>query len=202
MATTREGPAKRKRPGGRSARVRSAVLKATVEELAQGGYASFSFEKVAERAGVHKTTLYRRWGDRESLLLEAMLELGAERAPIPETGSLRKDLLKLARAIASSIPTPEVQAIVRAVISVGDRDPKLAEVARRFWSTRIELDAVIVDRAIERGEVPPDVNRELVVEALLAPMYFRLLMTGGRLDKKFLERLASFVAAGAGAEPR
>jgi AcrR family transcriptional regulator len=201
MTTTRRKAARQKRPGGRSARVRSAVLKAAVDELATGGYASLSFESVARRAGVHKTTLYRRWGTRENLLLEAMLELSSERVPIPDTGSLRQDLVEFGRGVVASVKTPEVQAIVRAVASIGDRDARLAEANRCFWSARLTLDAEIVQRAIARGELPPESDRGLVVEALLAPIYFRLLITGGRLDRRFVERQADFVAAGALAEP-
>src|SRR6266496_3740796 len=91
----------RKRPGGRSARDRTAVLRAALEELIAVGYPSFSVEGVAERAGVHKTTLYRRWRNRENLLLEAMLEHGRENVPIPDTGSLRSDLLAYAKAIVA-----------------------------------------------------------------------------------------------------
>src|SRR5687768_13717083 len=65
---------RRRRPGGRAARVRAAAIAATLAELAESGYTALSLERVAQRAGVHKTTLYRRWGSREELVLEAMLE--------------------------------------------------------------------------------------------------------------------------------
>jgi AcrR family transcriptional regulator len=182
--------------------VRAAVLRAAVEELAEGGYGSFSFESVAQRAGVHKTTLYRRWGDRESLVLDAMLELGSKRVPIPDTGSLREDLIVFGKGIVASAKTPEVQAIVRAVASIGDLDAKLAQASRRFWRTRLDLDAQIVEHAIDRGEVSPDTDTHLVVEAFLAAIYFRLLLTGGRLDSRYVRQLAEFVAAGAGANQR
>lgn len=177
--------------------MRSAVLEAALEELVAGGYAAFSFEAVAKRAGVHKTTLYRRWGRREELLLDAMLELGSQRVPIPDTGSLRRDLLELGKAIVASARTPEVEAVVRAVAATGDRDPKLAEASRRFWDARLELAGQIVERAIARGEIPAQSDPGLVLESLIAPIYFRLLITGEKLDRGFLERLADLVAAGA-----
>jgi AcrR family transcriptional regulator len=193
----------RKRPGGRSARVRAAVLKGALEELAAVGYASFSLEGVARRAGVHKTTLYRRWGNRDNLLLEAMLERGREQVPIPDTGSLRTDLLELGREIVASIvDAPEVQATARAVASIADRGSPLADASRRFWRTRFQLAGEMVERAISRGEVPPDTDPELVVEALVAPIYFRLLMTGEKLEDDFLESLTELLAAGASARPR
>ena len=76
-----------RRPGGRSARVRADVIAATLAELGERGYAALSLDSVARRAGVHKTTLYRRWGTREELVLEAMLERAGEHISVPDTGS-------------------------------------------------------------------------------------------------------------------
>jgi AcrR family transcriptional regulator len=187
--------APRTRPGGRTARVRSAVLTAVVEELAAVGYASFSVEGVAERAGVHKTTVYRRWRNRENLLLEAMLELGREQVPLPDTGSLRSDLLAYGKAIVAGVQTPEVEAGVRAIASIGDPDSPLTKASHSFWDARLDLAGQIVDRAIARKEIQPGVDARVVVEAIIAPIYFRLLLSGGKLDRRFLERLADFAAA-------
>jgi AcrR family transcriptional regulator len=201
MSAAKGQHAPRKRPGGRSARVRAAVLEAALEELAAVGYGSLSLDGVARRAGVHKTTLYRRWGNRENLILDAMLDRGAERVPIPDTGSLRSDLAELGKAIAASVRAPEVEGTTRAIASIADRDSPLAEASRRFWAIRLELDGQVVERAIARGEIPPDTDPALVVEAVIAPIYFRLLMTDEKLDEKFVETLSRLVAAGARARP-
>jgi AcrR family transcriptional regulator len=185
---------KKKRPGGRSARVRSAVLEATLAELAAGGYAGLSFEAIARRAGVNKTTLYRRWGTREELILDAMLELGARRVPIPDTGSLRRDLFEYGAAIAAGSRSPEIEPLIRAIASIGDRNQALAEASRRFWAVRLELASQMVDRAIERGEVAPGTDPALVAELIIAPIYFRLLLSRDELDESFVERLAAQVA--------
>jgi AcrR family transcriptional regulator len=183
-----------KRPGGRSARVKAAVLEAALEQLAEGGYEAFSFEAVAQRAGVHKTTLYRRWSSRENLLLDAMLERGTERVPIPDTGSLEQDLLEYARRIVASI-TPEIEAAIRAIVSIGDRAPAVAEAGRRFWATRFELAGEIVARAIDRGELAPGTDPIAIVEAVIAPIYFRVLLSGAPRDEHFLRTVARSSAA-------
>ena len=188
-----------RRPGGRSARVRAATLAATIEELAESGYAGLTLDAVARRAEVHKTTLYRRWGTREALVLEAMLELVRERVPVRDTGSLREDLVALASAGAATASSPAGDAIVRAVVAAGPHDPALADAARRFWVERLELDAAIVDRAIERGEAPAGVDRVGVIEAVLAPVYFRLFITGRPPDRAFIERIVDIVVAGVSA---
>ena len=187
-----------RRPGGRSARVREDVLKATLEELAEGGYSALSLESVAKRAGVHKTTLYRRWGKREALVLEAMLERVGEGVPVPDTGSLRQDLLELARGAAATASSPEGEAVTRAVAGESPYDAGLAKAARSFWAERLALDAVIVERAIARGEAAKGTDAVEVIESVIAPIYFRLLATGEPLEPAFIEGVVDRVADGLG----
>jgi AcrR family transcriptional regulator len=176
--------------------VRAAALAATLEELAEGGYASLSLERVARRAGVHKTTLYRRWGTREELVLEAMLERAAEHISVPDTGSLREDLLELARTAAANASSPEVAAMARAVVAGAPFDSRMAAANRRFWAERLALDAVIVERAIARGEVPAGTDAQRVIEAVLGPIHLRLLLTGAPVDHEFLAGVVDIVVAG------
>jgi AcrR family transcriptional regulator len=198
----RKSETPRKRPGGRSARVRSDVLQATLEELADVGYGELSFERVADRAGVHKTTLYRRWENKENLILEAMLERGRDRIPIPDTGSLSSDLAELGKEIIANLSDPGVQATTRTVASIRDRDSAIAELGRRFWRARVELASAILDQAKTRGEIPSQVEPGLLIEALSAPIYFRLLLTDEPLDDEFVEQLAKRVASVGKSRPR
>jgi AcrR family transcriptional regulator len=193
---------RRRRPGGRSARVRAAALEATIAELAETGYTGLTLDSVARRAGVHKTTLYRRWGTREALVLEAMLEHAGERVPIPDTGSLRGDLLALASSAAATAATPQGEAMVRAVVAAGAHDAALAAANRRFWSERLALDGEIVERAVGRGEVPADADPAAVIEAVLGPIYFRLLVTGEQPDPAFIELVVDLVTGGTGGRDR
>jgi AcrR family transcriptional regulator len=176
--------------------VRAAALEATLAELADGGYAALSLERVARRAGVHKTTLYRRWGTREELVLEAMLERAAEHISVPDTGSLRRDLLELVSTAAANAASPEVAAMARAVAAGSPYDSRLAAANRRFWDQRLALDAVIVERAIERGEVAAGTDARRVIEAVLGPLHLRLLLTGEPVDRSFLEGIVDVVVDG------
>jgi AcrR family transcriptional regulator len=189
---------KTERPGrrGPSPRVRAAAIAATLAELAESGYASLSLERVGRRAGVHKTTLYRRWGSREELVLEAMLERAADHISVPDTGSLRDDLLELARTAAANAASPEVAAMARAVAAESPHDSRLAAANRRFWAERLELDGVIVERAIARGEVPAGTDPRQVIEAVLGPIHLRLLLTGEPVDRAFLEGIVGVVVDG------
>jgi AcrR family transcriptional regulator len=179
----------RRRPGGRSARVRAAVLGATLDELAAVGYGHLGFEEIARRAGVHKTTIYRNWPTREALVREALLARSEVTVPVPDTGSLRTDLVEFARAIVANITAPEYEAIVRAVASETRTEGALGQAAKEFWQERLRLLRVIVLRGIERGELPGNVDPNVLLEMLLGPLYLRLLITREPLDGAFLELL-------------
>ena len=171
------------------------MLEAALAELAESGLARLSMESIARRAGVNKTTLYRRWGDWETLLADAMLARAEERVPIPDTGSLRDDLRALAEAVAADSRSPESQAVVRAVAAEAAPGTALLEAKRRFWAERFALDGEVVQRAIARGEVGEDVDPQTAVEAVLGPLYFRLLVTGEELDDEFIGRIVDLVVA-------
>ena len=187
---------RRRRPGGRSARVREAAIAATLAELAECGYSALSLESVARRAGVHKTTLYRRWGAREDLVLEAMLERAGEHISVPNTGSVREDLFELAQTVAANAARPEVAAMARAVAAQMPYDSRLAAATRRFWDERLALDGVIVEQAIERGEVAPDTQPCQVIESVLGPIHLRLLLTGEPINDSFLSGIVDVVVDG------
>jgi AcrR family transcriptional regulator len=186
----------KRRPGGRSARVREAAIAATLAELADSGYAALSLERIARRAGVNMTSLYRRWGSRERLVLEAMLEQVAQHVSVPDTGSLREDLRELARTAAANSARPEVAAMARAVAAQAPHDTELAAANETFWEQRLALDGAIVVRAIERGEVDAATDPTQVIEAVIGPIHLRLLLTGRPVDDAFVERTVDTVIDG------
>lgn len=171
------------------------MLDAALAELGEVGYAELTFEGVARRAGVHKTTLYRRWGSREKLVLEAMLEQARVGVPVPDTGGLRSDLRALARGAAATASTPQSQTVLRTVIGIGSREPDMVRASRDFWTQRLAMDADIVRRAMLRGEVRADVQGEEIVEAVLGPIYFRLFVTAEPVDDAYLLGVADRVSA-------
>ncbi len=172
------------------------MLAATIDELAGRGYAGLSPEGVAARAGVHKTTVYRRWRTKEALVLDAMLQQAAQTVAVPDTGTLRGDLMELARRSAAIQTSAAGEAVVRAVAGQGPADPELAAANHRFWTKRLTLDQTIVLRAKDRGEVDPKADPGPVIEALLGPLYFRLLVTGEPLDAQFINGIVDLVYAG------
>ena len=185
----------RRRTGGRSARVRSAVLQATLQAMAEHGLDGVTISEIARRAGVHATSIQRRWGSRENVALDAMLTYSQEKLPIPDTGSLRDDLIAFARSIAAYLDTPLGEALARTLAATDD-DPALAVNRARFWRARYETARVIVDRAIDRREISAGTDPELALELLVAPLHFRKLFTRQLLDNGFVDHLVATLLRG------
>jgi AcrR family transcriptional regulator len=165
----------RTRPGGRTARTRAAVLDATVAELAARGYEALTVEQVATRAGVHKTTLYRRWGGKRGLVAAAVEAFATGAVEVPDTGSVDEDLRRWARSIVAMLTARDSGAVVRALLSTGDT-PETRDLRRRFYRTRSALVVPIVERAVQRGELPPGTDAAEVIKQVGAPLYYRFLV--------------------------
>jgi AcrR family transcriptional regulator len=170
------------RTGGRSARVRKAVLDAALALLLERGYDGFSIADVAQAADVAETTVYRRWPTKAELATAAIGELAATENPLPDTGSLEGDLTALLTQIVELLRRPDIERIARASAALSSDDPEQARARTAFYRMRTAGSAHVAVRAIERGELPAGTDPEAVIEQLVAPAYLRLLLTGGPLD--------------------
>jgi AcrR family transcriptional regulator len=201
MATDNAAPAQapRRRTGGRSARVRAAVLQATVEALLADGVDALSVADIAERAGVHETSIYRRWGTRANLALEAVLSRVELEIPVPDTGSLRQDLLVLLREIAVFAGTPLGETLVR--IALRHDLPEYEQARELFWTARLTLGSTVLERAAARGELRQGVDPSIALETLMGPLYLRLLLSGEPVDDDFLQEVVDLLLLGIAAVP-
>ena len=129
-------------------------------------------------------------------MLEAMLERAQTHIPVPDTGSLREDLLTFVIGVVANASSPEVSAMARAVVAGLPHDSRLASASRRFWADRLDLDGAIVRRAIEQDEVAAETDPRQVIEAVIGPIHLRLLLTGEPVDRGFLEATVDTVLAG------
>ncbi|MFE6687716.1 TetR/AcrR family transcriptional regulator [Streptomyces sp. NPDC057743] len=195
MTTTPQAPGE-SRPGGRTARTRRAVLAAVSEELAEGGFARLTMERVAQRSGVHLATLYRRWRSVDKLVCELLVEASHE-VPLPDTGGLRGDLRALARAIGRFYGASRTRCLIEAVVAAAARDPQAAGALRSFFDERLGLAGAMVRRAIERGELPAETDPKAVMAALGAPFYYRILIARTPVDPALAESTATAVWAAA-----
>lgn len=188
----------RERPGGRSARIRALVLDATRQELVEVGYPALSHRAVAQRAGVDPTTVYRRWPTRALLTTDALLELAGNAVPVPDTGSILTDLEGFMEAVVATVGDERVVRLVQALSSaLADGEGELRETARIFWSTRFSGAQTMIARAVDRDELPPGVDAHAIIEQLVAPAYFRALLSGEPLDSAFAGRCVTLTLAAA-----
>lgn len=186
-----------RRPGGRTARVRAAVLAATLQELAHGGYAAMTIEGVAQRAGVHKTTVYRRWVTKPNLLLDAVATLAEAEIPVPDTGDLGTDMRIFTRTIAATISGTEGGAVVRGLFSGATESPEVRDFLHGFWAKRFAQVRPIVERAVARGELPAGTDADEVIKHAGAPLYYRLLVTAEPVTTEVADRAADSAVAAA-----
>lgn len=180
----------RRRPGGRSTRVREAVHRATLELLGESKWSELNVATVAERAGVHQATIYRRWGDLNGVIVDMLALRWATRNPIQDTGSLRGDLEAFAlRSVTGTSGTLGLVAL-RALITIRSELGPEGGPAPGMFARRDEIESML-DRARARGEPTPSLDQ--VLEGILAPMYFRLLFANGSNSDDYARALVEQV---------
>ncbi|HZC27926.1 MAG TPA: TetR/AcrR family transcriptional regulator [Actinopolymorphaceae bacterium] len=185
------------RPGGRTAHVRANVLRAAGDALAEKGLTNLDMADVARRAGVGKTTVYRRWGTITGLVADLLDEMAEQSLPRTESGSLLGDLQANAHLVRRTLCDPRQGALFKAVIAAATSDEPTAHALRRFYDIRITEWAPCVDQAIDRGEAPAGTDPREVIRAVSAPLYYRLLTTGQPPDETDADRAATAAAAAA-----
>lgn len=178
------------RPGGRSARIRAAVHRAAEELLAEGGPEAATIPAVAQRAGVHPTTVYRRWGSAADLLSAVALGRLTGDVVVPDTGTLAGDLERWLRDVLTDLSDPDVLLMLRTALGTArDASGRCACIADR----EAQLDAMLeTDRA--RGNAPPEAAR--LIELLLAPVYFLALFDVAPLPADRVAQLVEHALAG------
>lgn len=185
------------RPGGRGERVRTAVLEATADLLTEVGYERLTVDEVASLAGVHKTTVYRRWPTKAELVADAARVHSQENVPIPDTGTVLGDLQALARSVVANVGSEGGARRSRSIVAAASHSHELAESMHSFWAERLAVSVPIIERAIERGDLPPDTDANLIIETLIGPIWVRLLLTGESITEELADSVAKLVAAGA-----
>ncbi|WP_329203296.1 MULTISPECIES: TetR/AcrR family transcriptional regulator [unclassified Streptomyces] len=185
------------RPGGRTARVRAAVLQAAGDMLAEQGFHALDLAEVARRAEVGKTTVYRRWGTVTGLVADLLTDMAEQSLPRADTGSLEQDLLANAELVRRTLSDPRQGPLFKAVIAAATGDARTAEALHRFYEIRVAEWAHCVQDAIARGEVPEGTDAAEVVRAVSAPLYYRLLTTDAPLDEAAARQAAGAATAAA-----
>jgi AcrR family transcriptional regulator len=183
------GTEQKRRGRPRSEKRRQAILDAAIELLLAQGLQAVSMDEVADHAGVSKATIYRWWPSKETLALDALYhEWDTFRPSLPDTGSLRGDLLALVRPWVRQARKRPYARVVAALVEETHTDPEFAKLYHeRFVNPRRDPARAILKRAIERDEIPADTNVELALDLLYGPLFHRLLHAHAPLSDRFVE---------------
>jgi AcrR family transcriptional regulator len=189
-----EHEARRKAGRPRDPDVHDAILRATAELLGEGGYANLTIEGVAQRADVGRPSIYRRWPSKLLLVEELMREISAG-APLPDTGSLRGDLLGLYRLYARNVLTP-AGPIVPALVAEAMHDPELATIMGRYVEQRRLVAMGVFERAVARGEMRTDADPGMLIDLVSGYFWYLKLIRRKRVKADAAEDFVDVLLAG------
>jgi AcrR family transcriptional regulator len=181
----------------RSVEADRAILAATVDLLASRGLAAMSIEEIAARAGVGKATIYRRWPSKGLLALDAFVTVFREQQPLPDTGTLRGDLIAALTAWVQAVTRTPMGPMLTGLIAEAQHDHDL----REAWRDRVlgplrSQNRIMLDRAIARGEIPATVDREVVLDLFFGAAQHRLLLGHLPLTDEFIGEVVDVILNG------
>jgi AcrR family transcriptional regulator len=183
--------ARHRRPGGRTAQVTARVHDAIIDLLVEGGVQACTISAVAERAGIERSTLYRRFPDKWEAIIDALMVRAAADV-MPDLGvSFAEDLTSVLKKLKATLESPLGPALVEVAIELRAHDG--AEHPRAYFDRRMAQLAPMFDAAVERGELPRHVDREALFTAAAGPIYFRMFIAGRPVDDEYVASIVSSI---------
>jgi AcrR family transcriptional regulator len=185
-----------RRPVGRprDPAVQEAILRATAEALTENGYSRLTIEGVAQRAGVTRKSIYRRWPTKLELVTE-LFRTASRGAPLPDTGSLRGDLIGLYRLYAKSLATPGGP-IIPALVAESMFNEELAAIISTYNNVRRRHLIRLFERAVARGEMSPPKDPDIFVDAISGFFWFRKMIRRAAIRESQAAAFADFLLSG------
>jgi len=178
------------------AEVTDAITKAFFSELAEVGYGRLSIDAVARRAGVGKAAIYRRWKSKLDITVALASQVAVAAVDVPDTGNLRDDIRHYLDSGRAALTHPLAQKIIPDLLAEAARNPTLTDaLLAMVQNPRRAKAGQLVERAIARGELPPDTDIGLCLDLLAGPLYWRLIVVQDGPEDAYLDRLAGKVAA-------
>jgi AcrR family transcriptional regulator len=190
--------ASRPRPTGRPREERAdrAILAAALELMAEQGVRDLRMDDVADRAHVGKATIYRRYRSKDELVTAAVAALVSE-ITVPDTGSTRRDLQALMRGAVAVYRGSVEAGVMPGLIDAMSRDAELARTVREgFLAERRAALRAVLERGMERGDLRADLDLELALDALGGALFYRLLVTGGPIDRQLADGVVELILRG------
>lgn len=191
VAAPSEDCSKQRRPGGRTADVTRRINQAILELLVEGGIDACSFQNVAGKAGIERSTLYRRNPDRWPTIIGAIIELADRETASFDSGSFRADLFNTLNNLMKILNSPlgppliEVAGALQAGVAPGQ--------AERFWASRQRQLAPMFEAAIARGELPDAIDRDELFAMAAGPIYFRRFIASQPLNSAWVRKVVDQV---------
>ncbi|TXS01276.1 TetR family transcriptional regulator [Bacillus sp. SH7-1] len=178
---------KRGRP--RNIETQKAILSASYELLLESGFKAVTVDKIADRAKVSKATIYKWWPNKAAVVMDGFLFATAARLPIPDTGSALNDILIHATSLTKFLISREGTIIIE-LVGEGQFDSKLAEEYRtRYFQPRRLQAKQLLEKGIKRGELKENLDIDLSIDLIYGPIFYRLLVTGEKLDDSYVHDL-------------
>jgi len=178
--------------------ITDALARTFFEEWARVGYSALSLDAVARKAGVGKAALYRRWRSKADMASDLVKQLGASAIGLMDPGdrgSLEADLYAGLLLACRMLRDPLVRRILPDLYIAMPREPALAEAMRPGEMMREKKVKALVDRAVARGELPAGIDRRLVTDVVVGPLYWRIAVLGERCGPRQIRTLARMTAA-------
>jgi AcrR family transcriptional regulator len=175
---------------------RERVLTATLDLLTEAGLGGLTIDDVSKRSGVAKTTIYRHWSNRNSLIVDACLQMTDGDEEPPDTGSLDGDVKAILTNLAELLFTARWSSILPSIVDAAERDPEIAEVHSKLQQWHAAPLRAALERAGLRGEIPRDVDLSAVAAALRGPLYFRRWFSREPIDDSFVDLIVEGVLSG------
>jgi AcrR family transcriptional regulator len=188
----------RRRPGRRrSEGSRHAILQAATELVVEQGYAAVSIEKIAQRAGAGKQTIYRWWPSKGDVLMEALARKAEAHIPLPDEGSWAADLRRMLDDSFALARAPQLGELLRALMVEAQLDPEFGTRFRaEFLERRRAALATLVERARKRGDLPATLTAGFAADVVFGVLWYRLLAIPQPFDRRLTNRLVALLTAG------
>jgi AcrR family transcriptional regulator len=187
-----------RRPGRpRDPDVEHQIVSAAIDLVGEVGIDRLTMDEVARRAGVAKATVYRRFPSKVDLVMAVCHALTPAMGPEPDTGSIEDDLMHVMDGLLEKLKAPDSGRLMPAMIASAVTNPEIREALQRFSAGRRERTTKIIKRAIVRGELRDDIDVELMVDQLSAPLIYRQLISGRPVNAGVARRLVSQTLRGA-----
>ena len=180
---------------------RERVLTATLDLLTEAGLGGLTFDEVAKRSGVAKTTIYRHWPNRNTLIIDACLRMTDGDDEPPDTGSMEGDVKAILTNLAELLVTARWSSILPSIVDAAERDPEIAEVHSRLQRWHAAPLRAALERAALRGEIRPEVDLSAIAAALRGPLYFRRWFSRDPINDSFVNLIVRSVLAGVRRDP-